>query len=171
MRRLVWVALTTLALMAGGAAPALASPSSPHPVAASSACNITEVDISGTMRCLDGGFCATSDLILYWNRPISANPQYYLCIRGSGFINLNTNFLGRNWNDQASAFWTGCRDVNFYVDINLNGGSGWAAGSYHGLSSPSGTFPYGAFGNNPGVGNDQLSSLYTGYDRGCEPGY
>jgi hypothetical protein len=148
--------------------------------AAKSTCALAEVTVHGTgapsTRCLsasgagltpqagtDTG-CPTSDLVRYWNGPIGVSPNYTLCVNGTGLLNLNQNFYGRNWNDQASAWWTGCRDVYFYTDINQGGGSAFEYGSYYGQTSPQGIFP------DQGVGNDKLSSVYLASSHGCPAG-
>lgn len=74
--------------------------------------------------------CPTDDLVLYWNGPVGVSPNYLPCINGSGLLNLNQNFYGLDWNDEASAWWTGCRDVYFYVDINRGGGEAFEYVSY-----------------------------------------
>jgi hypothetical protein len=105
---------------------------------------------------------STTYLALYWNSPISASPNYVLCIGGTGLLNLNQqletspNFDLRDWNDQASAWWTGCSPVTFYTDINRGGASVTEPGSIQGMNSPQGNFPLG------GIGNDQLSSVWLG---------
>src|SRR5690349_9163088 len=120
---------------------------SPHQAAASHAtCLTTQVTLHGsaapTISCLDGqkgaartrivrsygplaqlafqSSCVDDALVLYWNSPVGSSGPV-LCINGSGGFNLNENFNGLNWNDQASAWWTGCYNVLFYQDINDNG--------------------------------------------------
>lgn len=105
----------------------------------------------------DEGTCAyDDDLVLYWNSNLSGA---ILCINGYGTLNLNQYFNGRWWNDEASSWWTGCRTVTFYVDIDQGGNQASENGSWDGESSPKGNFPldngYGA----GTVGNDQLSSV------------
>lgn len=101
-----------------------------------------------------------SYLELYWNGPVNARPNYVLCVNGDGVLNLNQqlqtspDYDYRNWNDQASAWWTGCEDVTFYKDINQKGASVTEPGSAYGQNSPQGIFPLG------GIGNDQLSSVW-----------
>lgn len=106
--------------------------------------------------------CPTNDLVLYWNSPIGVHPNYLLCLIGFGELNLNQSLFTQNgtttgtylnWNDQASAWWTGCADVYFFTDINEGGNWTRVVGSEHGLNSPSGNFPYG------NIPNDSLSSV------------
>jgi hypothetical protein len=144
---------------------------------AKASCARTEVTLhtngSPSMRCLTpvrasiaplagtDTSCPTDDLVLYWNGPIGVSPNYTLCVNGSGLLNLNQNFYGLDWNDEASAWWTGCRDVYFFVDINEGGDYAFEYGSYLGENAPSGIFP------DQGVGNDQLSSVYLAGSHGC----
>lgn len=164
---------------------ALATPRATTAVGGSpTSCQTTRITLHGTLaptlQCLDGRkkatreqpmsgrgaqaqplawqetACYDDDLVLFWNGPFyTYGPQ--LCINGSGLLNLNQAFSGRNWNDQASAWWTGCRDVGFYSDINRSGYSDYAVGSWDGESSPNGNFPM-VPGDN--LGNDMLSSVY-----------
>jgi len=59
---------------------------------------------------------------------LGVHPNYLLCISDFGLLNLNqlleTNPGGdlRNWNDQASAWWTGCDDVWFYMEFRHRSG-------------------------------------------------
>ena len=104
--------------------------------------------------------CQNPDnLSLYWNGPIGVHPNYLLCVTGTGLLNLNQQLQGsdyqyRNWNDQASAWWTGCYNVTFYSDINRSGASAYEPGSLNGANSPQGIFPLGL------VQNDSLSSVW-----------
>lgn len=170
---------------------ALATPRAVAALAGSHAsCQTTRVTLHGalapTLQCLDGQkkeartrpvagsgaqaqplafvetACYDDDLVLFWNGPFyTYGPQ--LCINGSGLLNLNQTLNGRNWNDQASAWWTGCRDVEFASDINDSGYVDAAYGSWDGESSPNGNFPMdpGAY-----LGNDMLSSVYLLYSYG-----
>lgn len=102
--------------------------------------------------------CPADDLVLYYNGPFgsaAANNGPILCVYGNSNtpINLTVTVNGVSWNDKASAWWTGCQDVEFFVDSNGQGGIAYAAGSDYGFNSPAGNFPY------QNVGNDQLSSV------------
>jgi hypothetical protein len=109
-----------------------------------------------------GSSCPADDLILYYNGPVGASGPI-LCVSGDGTLNLNHNFNGVWWNDVVSAWWTGCSDTFFYVDINKKGTFAFAEGSNYGLASPAGNFPYNSvpvYGIGSGtVGNDKLSSI------------
>lgn len=90
-------------------------------------CQTTCVTLRGTLaptlQCLDGQkkatrgqpisgggalawqetSCYDDDLVLFWNCPFyTYGPQ--LCINGSGLLNLNQAFSGRNWNAQAGTW-------------------------------------------------------------------
>lgn len=172
----VAASLAMTGLMTAGSASAAITPRSSPPTAAAT-CARTEVTIhshgSPGVQCLTAvrpgmspaagtdTTCPTDDLVLYWNGPIGVYPNYLLCVNGLGLLNLNQNFYGLNWNDEASAWWTGCTNVFFYDDINQGGGSAFEYGSPLGESSPRGIFP------DQGVGNDQLSSVYLSSPWGC----
>jgi hypothetical protein len=86
------------------------------------------------------------DLALYRNGPINPSQGIIpsgsvLCIRGSGYLDLNTTMAdGRDWNDKASAWWAGCSSGHF----DQNGGlfpaqqQGFSGGKE--TSAPSGNF-------------------------------
>ncbi|MEO7022034.1 MAG: hypothetical protein ABI234_17920 [Ktedonobacteraceae bacterium] len=108
------------------------------------------------------GVCPADDLILYYNGPVGAAGPI-LCVGGFGELDLTFSLGGVFWNDVASAWWTGCQDAFFYVDIQRGGNFAFAQGSDNGASSPSGIFPYQSripFNGRGTVGNDQLSSIY-----------
>ncbi len=157
---------------------------SPHQAAASHAtCQATQITLQGSaapaVACLDGqkhtmrtggsgplawyyqSGCPDDSLVLYWNGPLNPNTNTYpsgpqLCVNGSGLLNLCCSLInGLNWNDQASAFWSGCYDDVLYQDVNRGGGVGYGWGYPDGEQYPTwGNFPWGQ------VGNDQLSSIW-----------
>jgi hypothetical protein len=166
-----------LTFLAGAAVVSSTTLSRHQTTAGHASCRTTEVTLHGgaapTVSCLDGqkgtvrtlpvggrgplthldsylAGCDDDALLLFWDSNLGGTE---LCIKGYGYLNLNRDFNGLNWNDQTSSYWTGCYDDYFYVDVNQGGGIGWAPGSPDGDNSPWGNFPLG------GVGNNQLSSL------------
>lgn len=103
------------------------------------------------------GSCSSDALLLFYNGPVGAKGPV-LCVTGFGLLNLNQYFGGVWWNDVASAWWTGCADVNFYLNINKGGNWAFEPGSDYGNSSPSGNFPLNT--GHGTIGNDTLSSVY-----------
>ena len=182
-RRLAAVlSLVALLLLSVGAALGVHAAVSPHAATAShAACHATQVMLHGraspSVSCLErpqgerrtlpragssplarlvgqDSWCDDDALVLYWDSPVGSTTGPWLCIDGAGVLNLTQFFNSYYWNDQASAFWTGCYADEFAVNTNLGGATAYADGSYDGEYSPSHTFPY------QGVGNDQLSSVY-----------
>ena len=105
--------------------------------------------------------CGTdqNDLVLYWNGPIDVArgiipPGPALCVRGQGFLDLDaTQPDGRNWNDQASAWWAGCSSGHFDENAGINPGQQEHFSGGSGTSAPSGNFD-----GRPGVlRNDSLT--------------
>ena len=100
-------------------------------------------------------------LLLYYHGPAWSNTSqngpilciYYNAASGSATVNLTRIVDGRNWDNNVSAFWTGCQDVGFFKKIDGGGTSAYAAGSIYGALTDPTSFPY------QGIGNDQLSSV------------
>ncbi len=107
---------------------------------------------SGSIQPLTRAFSCRNDgndLVLYWNAlpnpPATGNvpggPS--LCIRGQGSLDLSQGNQpdGRNWNDQASAWWAGCSAGHFDESSGLfapGRQQGFSGG--RGASAPSGNF-------------------------------
>jgi hypothetical protein len=145
--------------------------------ASSAQCRVAQVTLHGTaastMQCLHtwtstgaivpnstiDNLCLADSLVLYYNGPWgsqAANNGPILCIKNAGVFDMRVTVDGVQWNDAASAWWTGCLNTIFYVNTPpLTAPYAEEPGSNYGLSSPHGNFPLNT--GDETVGNDQLS--------------